>query len=95
MILVTYDVDTTDKKGAKRLRQVAQSCVNHGKRVQNSVFECVLNEAQFIALTHELSQIIDKNKDSLRFYNLGKNWDRKVTTLGVDNSIDLTDELIV
>ena len=95
MILVTYDVDTTDKKGAKRLRQVAKSCVNHGKRVQNSVFECVLNEAQFTSLIHELDLIIDKNKNILRFYNLGKNWNRKVTTLGVDTSIDLTNELIV
>ncbi len=95
MILITYDVDTTDKKGAKRLRQVAKSCVNHGKRVQNSVFECVLNEAQFTALVHQLDLIIDKEKDNIRFYNLGKSWNRKVTTLGVNTSFDITDDLIV
>ncbi len=95
MILVTYDVDTTDKGGAKRLRNVAKSCVNHGRRVQNSVFECVLNEAQFTALVHKLETIIDKSKDNLRFYNLGKNWDRKVTTIGINTSFDVTGELII
>lgn len=95
MILITYDVDTTDREGAKRLRRVAKSCLNHGRRVQNSVFECVLNEAQFVALIHELEMKIDKEKDNLRFYNLGNNWNRKVTTIGVDTSFDVTDNLII
>ena len=66
-----------------------------GKRVQNSVFECILTEAQFTELVYKLSLIIDEKKDNLRFYNLGKNWNRKVTTLGINTSFDVTDELIV
>ena len=71
MVLVTYDVNTTDKLGQKRLRQVAKKCVNYGQRVQNSVFECLLEPAQFVKLRNELEAIIDFEKDSLRYYMLG------------------------
>ena len=71
LILVTYDVNTEDEAGRARLRKVAKMCVKHGQRVQNSVFECILNEAQYVLLKHQLCEIIDAEKDSLRFYNLG------------------------
>lgn len=76
-VLVTYDVDTTTPEGAKRLRKVAKVCVNHGHRVQNSVFECVLTEAQYIQLVAEIGNIINVNSDSVRFYVLAKNWEKK------------------
>lgn len=75
MILVTYDVDTVASDGAKRLRKVAKECVNYGHRVQNSVFECVVTEVQYKLLYDKLCKIIDKEKDSIRFYFLGKNWE--------------------
>ena len=71
MILVTYDVDTTSKAGEKRLRKVAKECVNYGRRVQNSVFECLLTEAQFCILKSTVDEIIDKELDSIRFYFIG------------------------
>lgn len=82
MLLVTYDVSTVSPKGAKRLRKVAKVCVNYGQRVQNSVFECLVDPAKYIELKHSLERIIDKEEDSLRFYHLGSNWDHKVETLG-------------
>lgn len=72
MILVTYDVNMTTETVAKRLRKVAKECVNYGHQVQNSVFECVLTEAQYILLRSKIENIIDKTKDSVRFYFLGK-----------------------
>ena len=69
LVLITYDVNTTDKAGRKRLRQVAKQCVNYGVRVQNSVFECVLDPAKCRMLKHELTEMIDCEKDSLRFYD--------------------------
>uniref|UniRef100_UPI0028DCE154 CRISPR-associated endonuclease Cas2 n=1 Tax=uncultured Selenomonas sp. TaxID=159275 RepID=UPI0028DCE154 len=74
LILVTYDVNTETPAGRTRLRKVAKCCVRHGQRVQNSVFECVLDEAQFCALRHELTALIDQEKESLRFYNLGNKY---------------------
>lgn len=82
MVLVTYDVNTETEIGKKRLRKVAKLCVNYGQRVQNSVFECSVDPAQFVTLKKELEKIIEKDKDSLRFYLLGKNWERRVETLG-------------
>ena len=71
LILVTYDVNTETPAGRARLRKVAKCCVAHGQRVQNSVFECLLDQAQFVLLKGELEALIDKDRDSLRFYNLG------------------------
>ena len=88
MVLITYDVSTTDKLGQKRLRQVAKKCVNYGQRVQNSVFECLLEPAQFVKLRSELEAIIDFDKDSLRYYMLGTNWKRRVDHVGAKTSYD-------
>ena len=94
-VLITYDVNITSPHGEKRLRNVARVCLNYGKRVQNSVFECILTEAQFVVLRGQLKGIIDSDQDSIRFYMLGKNWKRKVETLGKDTGIDFTGELII
>lgn len=95
LILITYDVNTTTASGEKRLRNVARKCVNYGQRVQNSVFECLLTEAQLVELKESLSSIINNTTDSVRFYFLGNNWQRKVETLGRITSFDPTDTLII
>ena len=94
-ILVTYDVDTQSETGAKRLRKVAKECLNYGHRVQNSVFECVLSEAQFLIFKSKIIKIIDCNLDSVRFYFLSKNWNRRIECLGRENAIDVNSELII
>lgn len=83
LVLVTYDVDTTDSQGKRRLRKVAKACVAHGQRVQNSVFECLLDEAQYKQLKAELTQEMDEQKDSLRFYRLGNRYETKIEHVGV------------
>ena len=95
LVLITYDVDTTTKAGEKRLRKVAKECVNYGQRVQNSVFECLLTEAQLVNLKAILSSIIDDTSDSIRFYVLGNHWQRKIDNLGKKTSFDPTDALII
>lgn len=94
-VLITYDVNITSPQGAKRLRNVAKACLNYGKRVQNSVFECIMTEAQFAILRNLLDNVIDHKQDSIRFYMLGKNWKNRVETLGKDGGIDFTGELII
>lgn len=94
-VLITYDVNITSTTGPKRLRKVAKACLNYGKRVQNSVFECVLTEAQFISLKAQLNGLIDGKQDSVRFYLLGNNWKRKIETIGKDFGVDFTGDLIV
>lgn len=88
MVLITYDVNTTTPEGRKRLRRVAKHCVNYGQRVQNSVFECLLDPAQFAAFKRELESLIDIKKDSVRYYRLGDNWKRRVEHVGVRESYD-------
>jgi len=88
MILITYDVNTVNGDGKKRLRQVAKVCVNYGQRVQNSVFECNIDPAMYVDIKHKLSQIIDPELDSLRFYRLGKNWQGRVEMIGKNNTYD-------
>lgn len=88
MVLVTYDVSTESDEGKKRLRRVAKECVNYGQRVQNSVFECLVDPAQFAQLKHSLCNIIDEERDSLRFYYLGKNWKRRVEHFGAKEGYD-------
>ena len=95
MVLITYDVETVTLAGARRLRRVAKECQNYGQRVQNSVFECVLTEAQFALLRNKLTSIIDDEKDSVRFYFLGKNWNNRVEFVGKKTSYDVTSELII
>ncbi len=88
MILITYDVETQDRPGRKRLRNVAKMCEDYGQRVQNSVFECVLEPGKFTELKFRLIDTIDKEKDSLRFYYLGSKWSGKVEHIGVKPSIN-------
>lgn len=95
LILVTYDVDTTSLEGQRRLRQVAKECMNYGQRVQNSVFECVLDLTQFTQLKINLRAIISENVDSIRFYHLGKNYEAKVETLGMKKGVNVQSELII
>lgn len=95
MVLVSYDVATGDRAGAKRLRKVARICVNHGQRVQFSVFECIVDPAQWVALRQQLIKAIDTSQDSLRFYFLGANWRRRVEHVGAKEAIDQEGPLIV
>ncbi len=95
LVLITYDVCTEDEEGRRRLRQVAKQCVNYGQRVQNSVFECVLDAAKCREVQHKLESIIDKDKDSLRFYYLGNNYKHKVEHIGAKPSFDVEGPLIL
>jgi CRISPR-associated protein Cas2 len=88
MVLITYDVNTENREGRKRLRKVAKMCQNYGQRVQNSVFECLLDAGQARELKHQLLQLIDSDRDSLRFYYLGNKWQSKVEHIGAKPSID-------
>ena len=82
MIVLTYDVDITNPNGVKRLRKVAKLCEQYGVRVQNSVFEIIMDSSQLVSFKTELSEIIDKKKDSVRFYQLGNKWSGKIDVLG-------------
>mgnify|MGYP001021561128 FL=1 len=82
LVLITYDVNTEDAAGRRRLRQIAKQCVNYGQRVQNSVFECLLDAAQCKTLQAKLLTIMDAKKDSLRFYYLGKRYEIKIEHFG-------------
>lgn len=95
LVLITYDVDTETAAGRKRLRKVAKQCVNYGRRVQNSVFECILDNAQCVTLKSILADIIDESVDSLRFYYLGNKYQTKVEHMGVDRGIAVDDTLIL
>ncbi|MEG6511365.1 CRISPR-associated endonuclease Cas2 [Desulforamulus ruminis] len=95
MVLITYDVNTTTPEGKRRLRKVAKACVNYGQRVQMSVFECVLDPAQFSELRHKLEATIEPSIDSLRFYMLGSNWKHRVEHVGAKGSYDPEGVLII
>ena len=86
LLLITYDVNTTDADGRRRLRTVAKKCTAYGQRVQNSVFECLVDAAQYRMLQSELKGIIDPDKDSLRFYSLGNRYQSKVEHMGAKNA---------
>jgi CRISPR-associated protein Cas2 len=88
MVLVTYDVKTETPEGRRRLRQVAKECINYGQRVQNSVFECLVDPIQFAKLQHSLKTIMEKKKDSIRFYYLGDNWQNRVEHFGDKKGYD-------
>ncbi|MGI6091734.1 MAG: CRISPR-associated endonuclease Cas2 [Veillonellaceae bacterium] len=88
MVLITYDVNVTSDLGSSRLRRVAKQCVNYGQRVQNSVFECLVDPAQFAELKHRLESIIDPETDSLRYYFLGNNWKKRVEHFGAKSGYD-------
>lgn len=95
MILITYDVETMTIAGRKRLRRVAKQCVNFGQRVQNSVFECKLDPAQFAELKHRLEALIDLNKDTIRYYNLGNNWQCRIEHIGIKPGYNPDDPMII
>jgi len=94
MVLITYDVSTETEGGKKRLRKVAKQCENYGQRVQNSVFECLVDAAQMKLLKHLLVDLIDPETDSLRFYYLGNKWRSRVEHVGAKPSLDLEGPLI-
>ena len=95
LVLITYDVNTETAAGKSRLRKVAKQCVNYGRRVQNSVFECILDNAQSVLLKSILTEIIDEEVDSLRFYYLGNNYKTKVEHVGVDRGLAVDQVLIL
>lgn len=95
LVLITYDVNTETPEGRGRLRKVAKQCTNYGQRVQNSVFECVLDYGKSHEVKHILEKIIDKEKDSLRFYYLGNNYQNKVEHIGTKKSFDIEGPLIL
>ncbi|RDD30050.1 CRISPR-associated endonuclease Cas2 [Prosthecochloris sp. ZM] len=95
VVLVTYDVNTQDNAGRRRLRQIAKACQNYGQRVQFSVFECMVDPAQWTALRSKLVTIMNPDKDSLRFYYLGSNWKRRVEHEGIKDTRDFEGPLIL
>ena len=95
LVLISYDVNTQDAAGRRRLRLIAKQCVNYGQRVQNSVFECILDAAQCRQLQHKLCSLMDKEKDSLRFYYLGNKYQTKVDHVGVDHGLAADQVLIL
>lgn len=95
LVLITYDVNTQDVAGRKRLRQIAKQCVNYGQRVQCSVFECLLDAAQCRMLQAKLCKIMDSEKDSLRFYYLGNHYDNKIEHFGCKNSYEPEGVLLI
>lgn len=94
LMLVTYDVSTTDSAGRRRLRRVAKACLDFGQRVQNSVFECEVDPAQWTALKARLIDLIDPDQDSLRFYRLGADGKRRVEHVGAKPTLDLDGPLV-
>lgn len=95
MVLISYDVSTSDANGKKRLRKVAKECQNHAQRVQNSVFEADLDYSTFLKLKDRLLDIIDEEKDSLRFYYLGNNWIRRIEHIGSKKTYNPEGVLII
>jgi CRISPR-associated protein Cas2 len=95
MVLVSYDVSTVDKRGQARLRKVAKACEDYGVRVQNSVFECVVEPATWVLLKSRLEGIYDPEQDSLRYYFLGSNWEKRIEHFGRTPGIGVSDTLIL
>ncbi len=95
MVLVSYDVSTIDAKGKTRLRKVAKECVNYGQRVQNSVFEIDADYATVLKVKDKLLKLIDPKQDSLRFYYLGNNWERRIEHFGAKETYNPEGVLII
>lgn len=95
LVLITYDVSTQSAAGRKRLRKVAKECVNYGQRVQNSVFECLLDASQLLILKDKLVSLIDQKEDSLRFYYLGNKYQTKIEHFGTKASYEPEGTLII
>ena len=94
-VLITYDVKTSSKDGERRLRTVAKICKNYGQRVQNSVFELDIYPSDLIKIKSMLENVIDNNNDSIRIYNLGKNWEKRVDTLGKNDTYNPQKDLLI
>lgn len=94
MMVLTYDVDTTSVQGEKRLRKVARICERYGTRVQNSVFEVLVDAAQLVVLKAELKKVIDEETDSIRFYRLGNSYQRKIETMGKSAIVEVGEALM-
>ncbi len=95
LVLITYDVETTSSQGRKRLRKVAKICTNYGQRVQNSVFECVVDPAQLQTIKYRIEEVIDKEKDSIRYYYLGNNWSGKVEHIGAKPTFNPEEDCLI
>lgn len=95
LVVITYDVNTQDAAGRSRLRRIAKQCVNYGQRVQNSVFECLLDAAQLKQLQASLRALMDEQKDSLRFYYLGNRYDTKIEHFGAKRSYEAEGLLMI
>lgn len=95
LVLITYDVNTETGTGKTRLRKVAKICLNYGQRVQNSVFECIMDQAKCLEVKHLLEKVIDKDKDSLRFYYLGNNYKNKVEHIGAKPTFNLEGPIVI
>lgn len=95
MVLISYDVSTLDSEGKKRLRKVAKECQNHAQRVQNSVFEADLDYSTFMKLKSRLEKLIDKDSDSLRFYYLGNNWEKRIEHIGAKQTYNPEGVIII
>ncbi len=94
MVLVSYDVSTTTLEGRRRLQRMAKTCKNYGQRVQYSVFECEVDPAQWEQFKARLMEIFEPSEDSLRFYYLGSNWERRVEHVGAKPAVDFKGPLI-
>ena len=94
-VLITYDVNVASLPGPRRLNKVAKICLDYGQRVQNSVFECVLTESDFLILKDKLIKTIDKDLDSIRFYRISGNWERKIDSIGRKTAINVTQPLLI
>ncbi|MDR3049217.1 MAG: CRISPR-associated endonuclease Cas2 [Elusimicrobiota bacterium] len=95
LVLISYDINTIDNGGQRRLRNIAKTCLDYGQRVQFSVFECEVDPTQWIFLKDKLLKIADLEKDSIRFYLLGSNWTNKIEHYGNKKPIDLHGSLVI
>jgi CRISPR-associated protein Cas2 len=95
LVLISYDINTTELSGQRRLRNISKACLDYGQRVQLSVFECEVDPAQWMFLKNKLLKIADLKKDSIRFYMLGSNWERKIEHFGIKEPLNLHGSLII
>lgn len=95
MVIITYDVNTETSEGKRRLRHVAKTCVKYGQRVQNSVFECVVEPSEYVKLKHTLLHIIDQSIDSLRCYKLGANYSNRIEAFGRSSDLPVDDVMML
>lgn len=95
MTLISYDVSTIDAQGKNRLKKIAKHCQNYGQRVQNSVFELDVDYGTFLKVKHKLLELMDVEKDSIRIYYLGNNWERRIEHIGTKETYNPEGVLII